>query len=225
MPTQPIRSPRLFKLFSKGKMLNFTKGESMYTTDEKDDIVLVLRGYIKRYLITNAGSLRVQIVYGPKDIFSLTKIYDVLLGQSLYSGPEVYFYEAMCNVRTLFLSSALLAETVKTDPLLYKELFAEAGQHLKACVHNIENVSFNNAYVRVAHKLLFFAREFGEVAPTGVRINVPITQQDLADMLNLSRETVSLETNNLRRKGLISGKRDKTIISDLEKLENEIYKS
>src|SRR5579862_3248146 len=91
------RSPRLYDLLSKGTLKQVSKGEPLSSSDEKQDVTMVVKGFIKRYLITNEGALGVQITYGPQDVFSLTLVYRELLGQSIYDGPEVYHYKALCD--------------------------------------------------------------------------------------------------------------------------------
>lgn len=63
------------------------------------------------------------------------------------------------------------------------------------------------AYVRhcerVREKLLQLARGYGHVVPGGVRIDFPLTQQLLADMVGSARETVSLALSELAREGFV----------------------
>lgn len=138
------RSPKLQALCATGKLERFEKGNVIGSTDSTEGLTFITRGYVKRYRITERGTLGVQIIYGPQDIFPFTRIYPLLLGQSLHDGPEVYYYQAMCQVEICCLSARQLESAVEADPLLYKELFAEAGQHLKTCVHAIENKTFDS---------------------------------------------------------------------------------
>lgn len=201
MPKSP-RSPHIFNLLSRGRLLRFKKNQVISSTSDKDVIMLVIKGYVKRYFITDSGSLGVQIVYGPQDVFSLTKILN-LLGQSIYDGPEVYYYETMSDTQVYAMDINTFFEAVEKDPLLYKDLFAEAGYHLKTCVHSIENISLGNTYSRVAHELLFNAKEFGDDTKEGVRLALPLTHQDIADILGTTRETVSKAIIKLRQEGVI----------------------
>ena len=208
MPKTP-RSPRLFNLLTKGRLLRFKKNQVISSTSDKDVVMLVVKGYVKRYFITESGSLGVQIVYGPQDIFSLTKVFN-MLGQSIYDGPEVYYYETMSDAQVYALDIGKFDDAAEQDPLLYKDLFLEAGYHLKTCVHSIENISLGSTYSRVAHELLFNAKEFGEDTKDGVRMALPLTHQDLADILGTTRETVSKAIIKLRQEGVIEDIRNFT---------------
>jgi CRP-like cAMP-binding protein len=208
-----LRSPHLNQLLSQGRLLQFKKNEVMYSTEEKPEIMLVIKGHVKRYFILNNGSLGVQIVYGPQDMFSLTKMFELLLGQNIYDGPEVYYYQTMSDTEIFSLSADTFTEAVGQDPLLYKELLSEAGHHLKTCVHSIENISLGNSYARVAHQLLFYAREFGVETPKGITLGLPLTHQDIADILGTTRETVTMAIIRLRKEGIISDSRQFKVLN------------
>lgn len=220
--TSPTRSPHIYNLMSKGRLLRFKKNQVIGSTSDKDVVMMVIKGYVKRYLITDSGSLGVQIIYSPGGVFSLTKVYDLLLGQSIYDGPETFYYETMSDAQLYALDITAFTSAVQNDPLLYKDLFAEAGHHLKACVHTIENVSLGNTYSRVAHQLLFCAKEFGIDTPRGVKLAVPLTHQDIADILGTTRETVSKAIIKLREKDVIDDIRNFTPLN-LKRLEETAY--
>lgn len=220
--TYPPRSPLLYDLFKQGKLRQLRKGEAVFSTAEKTDVAFVFQGYVKRYLISNSGNLGVQIIYGDEDIFSLTNIYRQLFGLNIYEGRETYYYKAMSDTQVYMLSAETFIHAVGENLALYQELFTEAGYHLKTCVHNLENVSLASAYARLAHQLLFFARQFGEETPNGVRLRLRLTHQDIADMLMMARETVSKTLMQFREKGIIETTPD-IIIHDMAALEDEAY--
>jgi CRP/FNR family transcriptional regulator, cyclic AMP receptor protein len=56
---------------------------------------------------------------------------------------------------------------------------------------------------RVLAKLVQLARKFGRVTPEGVRLELPLTHQLLADTLGTARETVSIAFRDLQRHGTV----------------------
>jgi CRP-like cAMP-binding protein len=71
---------------------------------------------------------------------------------------------------------------------------------------------------RVALRLLELAEMTGEPGPGGIRITLPLTQDDLAGWVAASREAVARALASLRRRDLIAtGRREITIV-DLEGL-------
>ena len=56
---------------------------------------------------------------------------------------------------------------------------------------------------RVLSKLVQLARKFGRVTPEGVRLDLPLTHQLLADSVAAARETVSIALGELQRIGAV----------------------
>lgn len=214
--------PSLAKIVRTGQRQNFVKGETICTTDDIDAIYLVERGFVKRFEIMNEGHISSQGIYGSGDIFSLTYIYNLLLHKQIYTGPEVYYYEAVNNVVLYKLSGPALKEQVEANELIYKDLFTLAGNRFLSNIQLLESSGLPTAQKRVAHLILFYTERYGVKKRYGNVFAVPLTQQDLADILNLTRESVSLAVSSLKRAGLVKGVR-KLIVPDLEKLRDEAY--
>lgn len=213
---------KLQKLLLSGHLRKVAKDEVFQTTDEKTDITLVHSGYIKRYLITNDGNESIQIIHGPGAVFPLTPVYKMLLDQSIYSGPETFYYQAMSDSQLYTISQEVLRASVEKDSLLYRDLLHVSGTRLNEYVHSLENISMGSAYNRVAHQLLFYAHYFSKKTSKGTKILIPLTQQSIANVLNITRETTSVSMNKLRGKGLIDGTKYITI-PDVEALQEEVY--
>ena len=71
---------------------------------------------------------------------------------------------------------------------------------------------------RVAGRLVELADRFGEPVPDGVRIPVPLSQDELAGWVGASREAVAKALRVLRDRGLLTtGRRTMTVL-DLDGL-------
>jgi CRP-like cAMP-binding protein len=199
---------------SKGQIVQSTEGHTVNLLNE---------GYVKRYLISNDGALGTQIIYGPGNLFPITVLFKTLFNQDIYEGPEIFYYEAMSDIKLSTLDSRLFIEAAAKDSIIYRDLLSEAGSRLHATIHGLENLSLKSSYKRLAHQLVYFGRSFGKKDPSSsVMIKVPLTHQTLADMLSLTRETVSIGFVQLRKKKLIiTGKN--IVIPNIEKLEKEAY--
>jgi CRP-like cAMP-binding protein len=219
------QTARLYDLItSLGHKSTLDKGEVFQSTETGLEMSVIKKGYIKRYSIRNDGSLSIQSIYGPGHFFPLTIAYKVLLGQELYQGPETLHYETMTRATIYSLDSAILKEHVDADPSLYRDLFFVSGRRLHSNIQRLENNSLLLYYNQVAHQLLYFARTFGISKGTGVLIDLPLTQQDIADNLSTTRETASLSLRDLKKKGIIKTAPGKHIfIPSMEKLEAEAY--
>lgn len=215
-------STELQKLLLEGKRSKRTKGQIIQSTDSQRAVNLVTSGYIKRYLISNAGTLGVEVIYGPGNVFPITLMLKALVDLEVNQSPETYYYEAMTDTEFYSMDISALVESVKSNPLLYREILLESGKRLHSTLNGLENVTLRTSYKRVAHQLAYFADQFGEKKLTGTKICLPLTHQDLADNLSLTRETVSTCIARLREQGLIKTGRF-IMIPDLEKLQEEAH--
>jgi len=203
MSYSQVESP-LYKLLLAGKHLKLPKGQVVNAFDSTA-INLIKSGYIKRYLITKEGTKSIQVIYGPKDIFPLTPVYKAVYKMDIYSGPEQYYYESMTPIEIFSLGQAELDIAMVSNPIIYQDLFYAAGLRLNSYIHRLESMSLRVANKKVAHQLLYLARIFGSSTTKGsITIMVPLTHQDLADVLNLARETVTHCLLRLQQKGLIN---------------------
>lgn len=205
-----------------GRKFKLSKGQIIQSTDDRRVFNLIEKGYVKRYLISNEGSLGVQVIYGPGEVFPITLAFSVLFDQSINESPETYYYEAMTELELYTINEQELADAVKADPTLYRDLMAVAGKRLHSTLHGLENLTLKTSYYRVAHELLYMAQRFSEKTGKGYKILIPLTHQDLADILSLTRETVSTCMVELRKKGLITTNRN-ICVKDIKKLEEEAY--
>lgn len=215
-------SEDLRQLLLRGRQYKIPKGQIIQSTEDRRVFNLLNSGYVKRYLISNSGSYGVQVIYGPGDIFPITLAYSAIFNRAINEGPETYYYEAMTDAQIYTVDESTLKEGVEQNPILYKDLFSIAGKRLHSTLHGLENLTLSNSYHRVAHELLYMANKFGEKEKNGVKILVPLTHQDLADILSLTRETVSTSMVELRKRKLIITTKN-IVIPDMDKLEAEAH--
>ena len=210
----------LYRLLLSARSRKYPKGQLISAFGD-DSIHLIKAGYIQRYLITKEGSKGIQVIYGPSDIFPLTPVYKSSFNMDVYSGPEDYYYESITEAQVFSMSQEQLAEALRDDPSIYKDLFFAAGLRLNSYIHRLESMSTGSARRKIVHQLAYLAGTFGKQTPEGTVIELPLTHQRLAEILNLARETVTNELAVLTKKELIQG--SKTIlVPDIQKLLGEL---
>ena len=75
---------------------------------------------------------------------------------------------------------------------------------------------------RLAKKLLELAASHGVPRPDGVLLDLPLTQEELANMLGVTRESVNRHLSSLRRQGAVSREGRRFLIRDAEALRRYI---
>lgn len=212
----------LHQLLLSGKKQALPKGVIVHGFEDRTLVHLIRSGYVKRYMIQADGSRNIQVIYGPNDIVPLTPVYNAIFSLKIYRGPETYYYETMTDVGLYTISHETLMEAASKDPLIYKDLFHEAGVKLNSFIHRLEDASITGSHRRIAHLLAYLADIFGKRNKDGsITIDLPLTQQTVAEILSLARETVTHSIIRLREKGLLEVSGKKFTIPDLEKLQRE----
>lgn len=82
----------------------------------------------------------------------------------------------------------------------------------------VVELSFSDSLQRIAQALVNLAGAYGQETEEGVCVPIRFTHQDVANLTNTSRVTVSNAFNLLTSKGILFKKEGKTILADLEAL-------
>jgi CRP/FNR family cyclic AMP-dependent transcriptional regulator len=209
-------------LFDGSTLQTIAKGAVFYTSEGPDRLMVVVAGFVKRYFIAHEGNIGVQGIYGTDDIFPMTVVYKQLFNIVLNVGPEVYYYEAMTNLTLRSIDASNLRHIVAVHPLLYSSLLQSSAIRLRSSTQFLENLRLHGAYSKTAHQLAYLGYQFGKKSSEGTRIQVPLTHQDIADIIGTTRETVSASIIKLRDKKLIRTDR-RILILDYDQLVREAY--
>ena len=67
-----------------------------------------------------------------------------------------------------------------------------------------EDVVFRRLPHRLARKILFLAENFGEAGKGTVRISVPLSQQELGNMIGVTRESINKQLRQWAHAGLVA---------------------
>lgn len=77
------------------------------------------------------------------------------------------------------------------------------GFRLRTFRNRVEGLLFKGAPARLAHTLLDLARDHGIKDARGILLPLRLSQQDLASLIGLTRESVNLALADFRRRGLV----------------------
>ncbi len=205
----------LHKFFERSLSIPLKKHEIIMRPDQTPGgIFYVKKGNIKVYSITENGEEKLHIIYGPGDFFPLIWLF--------HNIQKNVYYEAM--------NSALLKRAKKDEFMRFLKLNPEVLFHLAAhlakvvnvFVDRVESLETTNAYPRFVSGLLTLTERFGVKKYGRIIIEAPLTHKDIANSVNMTRETASREFEKLEKKNLVGYKNRKIVIKDLRKLEKEL---
>ena len=160
-------------------------------------VYLLLEGAVKIKLYTEDGSEVTLALLGQGDTVGEMS----LLEQSDRCANVVTIEETtfLWMDRTSFLNCT------DSIPGLSQNLSRQLSERLRDANDQIRALSTLDVTGRVAQRILLFADRYGRSNLDGsIRIRLPMTQTDLAEMVGASRERVNHVMGDLRKRGLLS---------------------
>ncbi|HET9721636.1 MAG TPA: Crp/Fnr family transcriptional regulator [Candidatus Saccharimonadales bacterium] len=183
----PIRQSR------KGQVL-------IYEGDNVKNIFFLVGGYVKVFSILPSGNQRILVIYGPGDIFPLTSF---LSG----SGIAVYFHECMTDIELKSIPQADFQQKIRGNLEIGEKLIAYTYRLNQLFMDRINILSAHSARQKIASLLVYLAKRVGTSEHENIRLDLPLTSRDVADMCGLTRETATLQLIRMKKEGIVSGGR------------------
>jgi CRP-like cAMP-binding protein len=128
-------------------------------------------------------------------------------GRSAESGAE-----ALSDGHVLLIAPDRWAERAAAEPDMFLKMAFSLGRRVSRLQQRIASLGRVGVEGRVAAGLIELADGFGRRVPEGVRLDLPLSQDDLARIAGTTRETCSSVVAEFARRGLVSGGRLRGLI-------------
>ena len=162
-------------------------------------LVIVIGGYFR--IFRNAAFVR-DVTLG------LASRGDVLAANAAFGDrPSETGAEALSAGHVLLIASDAWTACAAADPGLSLKLAVSIGRRVERLHKRLEEHSRSGVEGRVAASLLDLADDFGIPAQAGIRLDLPLSQEDLARLAGTTRETCSSTVADFARRGLVRGGR------------------
>lgn len=209
--------PHRFKEYSRNhKFYQFRKGDYIYLEDEtSNQIYLIVSGKVKIAYFTDDGKEVVKAILSRGEIFGEL----ALLGE----GKRTDFAIALENDTQLCpLTIELMDELMRKHKELSFKIYKLIGFRIKKLERRIESLIFKDVKTRLIEFLRELAETYGIPVGTETLIKHSFTQQDIADLIGASRQTVTTLLNELKEKNYIYFDRKRILVRDLHKLQEAV---
>ena len=162
-------------------------------------VVIVMGGYFR--IFRNAAFVR-DVTLG------LAARGDVLApGAAFGDRPAETGAEALCDGHVLLLGPDAWHRCADLEPELNLKMAASIGRRITRLQKKLEEFSRVGVEGRVASTLIELAGDYGTPVPGGVKLDVPLSQEDLARLAGTTRETCSSTVAEFGRRGFVRGGR------------------
>jgi CRP-like cAMP-binding protein len=209
-----IATQKLNNFFSKFKSYRYKKGEVILRGgDVPQGVYFITKGYVRDYSISKDGEGLTLFIFKSEDFFPMQWVFN--------ERTVPHYFEAMTAVELWRCPKEDFADFIKANPEIFFELISRIMLRLGGLLQRMEYLAFGNAYQKVASILLICAERFGKKYGRGMLIPVPFKHRDLAMLVGMTRETVSIEMKKLERKGIIGYKKHLIVLKKMDKLRIE----
>lgn len=205
----------LSRFFNEGKKVFYKKNETIVPreTDRPKFVYYVKKGYVHQYTITATKTINMNI-FKPHMYFPLINVFGNIRNK--------YSYEAITDVEAYAVSRHKFFVFVKNNPNVLYDLAGRLSESLNMMSQVIESLMSFDSSDKVIRILLSCALRFGVIKNSHMVINVPLTHADIANMIGISRETVTRELVELTKLNLVKKVKDKYVLNNVEELRNRI---
>lgn len=191
---------------NQGVKKEYKKNEYVFFEGESvDTIYLIKSGIVKLEKIYENGETRILDVVTKGDYLALLTI---------LKNIEDYVVSAVCltdvTVTPILKDNA---QSAYFDNLHFKETCLKCAAHRIGVFQDHTFLSTNtDIEKRILHTLKHLSIKFGSRIKEGLRIVLPITKTELAEMVGLRRETLSRKLSKMEKDGLIKVEKNIYII-------------
>src|SRR6202012_4190821 len=182
-----------------------------------ESLFIVLSGKVKLGRRSSDGRENLVAVMGPSDQFGELSLFD--------PGPRTATATVVTDARLAKLPKAALQKWVQDRPQIAMQLLRVVAPRLRRTNTMLADLIFVDVPGRVAKQLLQLAQRFGSVEGGQLRVTHDLTQEELAQLVGASRETVNKALADFAARGWLRLEGKSVVILDRERLSRRARES
>jgi CRP/FNR family transcriptional regulator len=170
------------------------RGHVVFREGEAGDrLFVILDGKVKISRAATDGRENLLVVLGPGEMFGELSLFD--------PGPRTATATAVTESRLASLDHDDLRPLLLERPGVAVNLLQALAQRLRRTNEAMADLVFSDVPGRVAKALLELAEKFGDIEADGTRVRHDLTQEELAQLVGASRETVNKALSEFANRG------------------------
>ncbi|AWB90981.1 Crp/Fnr family transcriptional regulator [Aeromicrobium chenweiae] len=188
------------------------RGEILFNEgDDGNQLYVVTDGKMKLGRTSPDGRENLLAILGPGQMFGELSFFD--------PGPRSATATAVTDVELKSLGHEALSPVLTAHPDVAHALLNQLAGRLRRTNEVVGDLVFSDVPGRVAKALLDLASRFGRRADDGIHVNHDLTQEELAQLVGASRETVNKALADFASRGWLRLEPRSVVILDLERLQ------
>ena len=179
--------------------------------DSGDQLYVVVSGKVKLGRSGSGGRENLLAVLGPGQMFGELSVFD--------PGPRSTTATAVTASELRVLEHGELMTWLEQRPVVARALLGQLAGRLRRANDVVSDLVFSDVPGRVAKALLDLADRFGEHSDdAGLVVNHDLTQEELAQLVGASRETVNKALADFATRGWIRLEPRSVTLLDVERV-------
>ncbi|WP_087117012.1 CRP-like cAMP-activated global transcriptional regulator GlxR [Corynebacterium urinipleomorphum] len=208
---QGVDPDAVVNLISQMQTESFSRGTTIFDEGEPGDtLYIIIEGKVKLARHAPDGRENLLSVMGPSDMFGELSIFD--------PGPRTSSAVCVTEVEAATMDSEMLRTWINDHPEISQQLLRVLARRLRRTNASLADLIFTDVPGRVAKTLLQLANRFGTQEGSGLRVNHDLTQEEIAQLVGASRETVNKALATFAQRGWIRLEGKSVVIVDTEHL-------
>jgi CRP/FNR family cyclic AMP-dependent transcriptional regulator len=194
----------------------FKRGETLfYEEDPGNALYIVQTGQVKIVRLAPDGEERILHLEGPGECLGELSLID--------GAPRSAKAVALDRVEALVLYREEFLALVDRHPAVARAVMSGLAGMVRRLSEQVQDLTALDVPGRIAKKLLELADTHGQTTPDGMQISLPLTQQELADMIGATRVAVNQALSWFRGQGILTTDRQGITLRQPEKLKQRVY--
>jgi CRP-like cAMP-binding protein len=178
--------------------------------EQATSFFVLLHGHVRATKATPAGDQIVVRYVSPGETFGVA----TAIGLDRYPATAT----AVDDSVVLSWPSSTWPRLVAQYPSLATNTLQMVGSRLQEAQTRMAEMSTEQVERRIAHALLRLANQAGRKVGRGVKIDFPISRQDIAEMTGTTLHTVSRTLSLWEQQGMVESARQSVVLTDPHRL-------
>lgn len=202
------------QLLAIGVPRSLEEGRRLFSRgDATCGVYCVLEGRLGAFAVSEHGDEAIQIHLEPGQWFGEIGLFDKL--------PRLHTVRSDVDTTVLWLDDGKLRALLAANPEHWLHFALLLTKKLRLALFVLDGRMMSSNELRVARLITMMARQY-EPGGTAATRRITVDQQEVADMLGMSRQTVNQILQRLKLEGLIELAYNKVEIKDFEALQHKV---
>jgi len=210
-----LTGEQLADLERKSQMKRFLKGSPIYLPSQPaDSVMLIADGLVKICHLTGDGKVSTLAFVKTGELFGELSLFD--------EDERGEYCEAVEATDVIRIPSQAIKSLMTSQLDVALGVTKLIGLRRRRIENRLRNLLFTSNQQRLNHLLLDLADQFGVAVEDGIRLGLSLTHQEIANLIGTTRETVTIMLGKMKAEGLVGGKRQSVVLTDIGRIADSV---